>query len=117
MFPQHDEPNRPIFVKPGATDMRKQINGLALMVQDVIGENPFKGACFMFCNRRRNMLKILYWEDNGFCLWTKRLEEQSFPWPKNQSEVSRITHEQLALLLRGIDFWKAHRKLFYKKVS
>ena len=78
---------------------------------------PFDGACFMFCNRRRTTIKILYWEDSGFCLWTKRLEEQRFPWPKDEGEVSRITEDQLGLLLRGIDFWKAHRKLSYRKVS
>ena len=117
IFPKSPHPDRPIFVQPGATDMRKQINGLAVMVQNSIGQNPFDGACFMFCNRRRTTIKILYWEDSGFCLWTKRLEEQRFPWPKNEGEVSRITEDQLSLLLRGIDFWKAHRKLSYRKVS
>ena len=117
IFPKSSHPDRPILVQPGAADMRKQINGLAVMVQNIIGQNPFDGACFMFCNRRRTTIKILYWEDSGFCLWTKRLEEQRFPWPKDEGEVSRITEDQLSLLLGGIDFWKAHRKLSYRKVS
>jgi transposase len=108
---------RTIYVKPGPTDMRKQINGLAVMVQDVLGRNPFDGAYFMFCNRRREMIKILYWEDSGFCLWTKRLEEEKFPWPKDESAVREITTDQLTQLLSGIDFWKAHRKLDYQKVG
>lgn len=109
--------SRTIYVRPGATDMRKQINSLAVMVQDVLERDPFNGAYFMFCNRRRDMLRILYWEDTGFCLWTKRLEKEKFPWPKDESAVREISDEQLRLLLSGIDFWKAHRKLDYRQVG
>jgi len=115
MIPSIQE--RTIYVKPGPTDMRKQINGLAVLVQEVLEHDPFQGAYFMFCNRKRDMLKILYWEDTGFCLWTKRLEEAKYPWPKDESAVREITSEQLHLLLSGIDFWKAHRKLEYRQVG
>ena len=58
-----------IFVKPGATDLRKQQAGLAVVVQNIMKSDPFNGSLFLFCNRRRNLLKVLYWETNGFCMW------------------------------------------------
>ena len=70
--------NRRVFIKPGFTDLRKSINGLSLVVQNIMKEDPFCNAYFIFCNRRRNLLKIVYWDKNGFCLWLKRLEEERF---------------------------------------
>jgi len=66
-----------VFLAPGFTDMRKSINGLSILV-DYLELDPFSGNIFVFCNRRQTMLKILYWERNGFCLWHKRLERHRF---------------------------------------
>ena len=106
-----------IFVKPGVTDLRKQINGLSVIVSEELKMNMFEGNLFLFCNKHRRLLRIIYWESNGFCQWSKRLEADMFPWPMNQKEASEITHQQFGFLLQGIDFWNAHRKLEYHKVS
>jgi transposase len=106
-----------IFVKPGPTDMRKQINGLSILVEEDLEMDPFEGNLFMFCNKKKRILKILYWDRNGFCLWLKRLEKDKFPWPMSRSETAEITREQLEMLLEGIDFWNVHKKLEYSKIK
>ena len=106
-----------IFVKPGPTDMRKQINGLSVIVSEELAMDVFQGDMFLFCNKHRRILKIIYWETNGFCAWYKRLEKDKFPWPMNQKEATEITQQQFSFLLQGIDFWNAHQKLEYHKVS
>lgn len=68
-----------IFVRPGATDMRKQINGLSIVVEAEMKQEPFSGNLFLFCGRTRTLLKALYWDRNGFWLSLKRLEEGRFP--------------------------------------
>ena len=62
-----------VYLAVGITDMRKAINGLSIMVEQHLSKDPFSGDLFVFCNRRQNMIKILYWDKNGFCLWHKRL--------------------------------------------
>jgi transposase len=106
-----------IYVRPGKTDMRKQINGLSILVQDELKLDPFSGALFLFCNKRRHLLKILYWDKTGFCMWIKRLERDKFPWPVNRTEVQEIDFERLRQLLSGIDFWEAHEEVKYSSVS
>jgi transposase len=106
-----------VFVKPGPTDMRKQINGLSMIVSEELEMDPFEGNLFLFCNRFRRILKIIYWDRNGFCMWLKRLEKDKFPWPMNRKEATEITQEQFSFLLQGIDFWNAHQKLEYRSVS
>lgn len=105
-----------IFIKPGVTDMRKQINGLSVVVQDQLEMDPFSGNMFVFCNRSRRLLKVVYWDRNGFCMWLKRLEKDKFPWPQDKNEAAEINLEELKMLLNGIDFWKAHKKLNYTTV-
>lgn len=106
-----------IFVRPGATDLRKASNGLMILAEQVMGQNPFGSHLFLFCNTDRKLLKALYWDKTGFCLWQKRLEKDHFPWPKNDTEAREISYEQLQLLLAGIDFWKAHQPLHFQQVS
>ena len=106
-----------IFLKPGATDMRKHINGLAMIASKEINDNIFSGNLFLFCSKSRKHLKILYWDRNGFCLWLKRLEKDKFPWPKNTNELKELNKHQLSMLLDGIDFFNTHKTLNYKKVS
>ena len=105
-----------IFVRPGVTDFRKQINGLSVMVEEELAGDPFSGSLFLFSNRRRTHLKILYWQRNGFCLWLKRLEKDRFPWPRSEEAAREITVEELTMLLEGIDFWRAHRELDYSRL-
>ena len=88
-----------VYVAVGATDMRKAINGLTIMVEHDFDLDPFCGHLFAFCNRRRTIVKVLYWERNGFCLWQKRLEKHFFRWPQVESEVMQIDHRQLMWLL------------------
>jgi transposase len=105
-----------IFVRPGVTDLRKQINGLAVMVQGELKLDPFSGSLYLFCNRNRRLLKLLYWDRNGFSMWQKRLERDRFPWPKSEEAAREITKSQLRMLLAGIDFWNAHQELSYNTV-
>lgn len=106
------QPQR-VFLAVGSTDMRKSINGLSVMVEQVMGHNPFTGDMFAFCNRRRNMIKILYWDRNGFCVWHKRLEEHRFTWPRTRDEVVSIGPKELEWLLAGLDYTHAHKQLRY----
>lgn len=104
-----------VFIRPGFTDMRKHINGLSAIVQEEMGEDALDGSLYLFLGSCRKRLKVLYWDDNGFCLWYKRLESDRFPWPKEAGEKIEIDGELLSMLLSGIDFFKAHKKLYFKK--
>ena len=91
-----------IFVRPGATDMRKQINGLAVIIEQQMDSNVFEAALFLFCNGERRILKALYWDRTGFCLWQKRLEKHRFPWPRTPEQArTEIDAQKLHMLLDG----------------
>ena len=92
-----------IYVRPGVTDMRKAINGLSVIAAEQMEKDPLSGSLFLFCNRQRRILKCLYWDRNGFCLWQKRLERDKFPWPHSEETAREISAEQLKMLLDGID--------------
>lgn len=107
-----------VYVRPGPTDMRKQVNGLAALVERELSLSPFAEAVFVFCNRERRILKCLFWDKNGFVLWYKRLEKHRFPWPATGATAAReIDERRLALLLDGVDFWRAHEPLSYDRVT
>lgn len=91
-----------VFLHREAVDGRKNINGLALLVEQELGLDPFAAAAYVFSNRRRDRIKILLWERSGFWLLIKRLEADRFVWPKN-SALLELTVEQLHWLLEGID--------------
>ena len=105
-----------IFVRPGATDLRKQINGLAAMAQGEMSQDLFSGSLFVFCNKTRKILKVLYWDRTGFALWQKKLERHRFPWPKSEEAAKEIAVDQFRMVLDGIDFWNAHQKPSYSTV-
>ena len=115
MFPDFSKIQ--IFIKPGSTDMRKAINGLAIMITDDLEADPLSGNLYLFCNKQRKNLKALYWDRNGFCLWQKKLEKHQFPWPKDNNSAMELSREELDMLLKGIDFFKAHQQLKYSKIS
>jgi transposase len=104
-----------VYLALGNTDMRKAINGLSILVQESMDLDPFSGHLFVFCNRRRNILKILYWDRNGFCLWSKRLEKHFFRWPESSEEVMKIDQRELTWLVDGLEInqQKAHDRLSY----
>lgn len=109
-----------VFICLQAIDFRKGINGLAAMVEIELGLSPFAEALYVFSNRRRNQVKILYWERNGFCLWQKRLEQDRFHWLKGSSaRAEKITGQQLNWLLDGYDIarFKPHKTLKYSNIS
>jgi len=106
-----------VYLAVGSTDMRKAINGLSIMVEHAMALNPFSGDLFVFCNRARTIIKILYWDQNGFCLWHKRLEKHRFIWPKAPEDVIMIGPKELNWLLSGLDFTRAHHKLHYQAVA
>ena len=110
--------NTKVYLSLGATDMRKSIDGLSILVSEHLVQNPFSGHLFVFCNRRRNMLKILYWDRNGFCLWHKRLEKHTFKWPVSMREVMTIGQRELSWLMDGLDIQqkKAHKSLDFSAV-
>ena len=96
--------------------MRKAINGLSVIVQEEMEHDPFSGYLFLFCNGGKRILKVLYWDRNGFCLWQKRLEKHRFPWPEIAEAAKEIDVDQFRQLLEGIDFWHAHVELKYAEV-
>ena len=106
-----------IFIRPGHTDLRKGTNGLTVIVQEEMKEDPLSGSVYLFCNRERKLLKAVYWDKSGFWLSQKRLEKEKYPWPQARESVRELSEEELKMLLAGIDFFKAHKTLYYKKVS
>ena len=106
-----------IYVALGATDMRKGYDGLYGLVRDKLGLEVRSGHLFLFANARRNRLKILLWDGSGVWVCAKRLERGRFSWPLAGDGLDRVTlsHEELSLLLGGIDLTRTRRKNWYRK--
>ena len=95
--------NCKVYLACGATDLRKSIDGLSLIVSESFNLDLFSAALFVFCNRNRTKIKILHWESNGLWLYYKRLEKGTFAWPKEDDDsVKEITARELRWLLDGI---------------
>ena len=108
-----------VYLHRDPVDFRKSIDGLSLIVDHAMSLSVFDSALFVFCNKRRDKLKILYWDSSGFCLWYKRLEKEKFKWPrKHTHDVISLNEEQLHWLLRGFDInqLKPHQKLNFDSV-
>ena len=92
-----------VFVAVPPADLRKGYDGLARLVQDVVKEDPLSGHLFVFANRKRNRIKILYWDRDGYAVWMKRLERGNFRWPAPAADHIEWTALELAAVLGGID--------------
>ena len=99
------------YVACGYTDLRRGIDGLAAIVSQQYGRDLCEDSLFLFCGRRRDRMKALYWEKDGFLLLYKRLEEGSFHWPRSGDEVRQLTQQQYRWLMEGlkIEQPKAHK--------
>ncbi len=105
-----------VYAWLGMTKMDLGIEQLARLVQEEINAGPYGGDWYMFCGAQRTTIKILYWDRNGFCTWRKKLERDHFPWPRRGSGVRLLTQTEVELIFRGIDFWKEHKAIEYKKI-
>lgn len=93
-----------VYLHRDPVDFRKSIDGLSLIVDQSMTLSVFDSALFVFCNKRRDKLKILYWDNSGFCLWYKRLEKERFKWSrKDKDDIITLNEEQFHWLLRGVD--------------
>lgn len=107
-----------VYVVPGVTDLRKAIDGLSVYVEEQLELDPFSGHLFAFCNRRRDMVKVLYWDRNGFCVWQKRLERERFDWPMTGEACLRVDMRHFEWLLEGfrICVEEGHGRYRYQSV-
>jgi len=109
-----------VYLAVGSTDMRKSINGLSGIVQDSFSLDPFGEALFVFCNRKRDRIKILQWDSDGFWLLFKRLEKGHFRWPAEGGDATiTLTGEELAILLGGarVELKLRRDEVFGRKIS
>ena len=106
----------PVYLACGPTDLRKQINGLALLVSSVFKLDPFDPALFVFCNRNKNRLKILTFDSDGFVMYLKRLERGRFRWPGvgNDTEAMELDMAEFTTLMSGT---KLERRLTRSEVT
>lgn len=108
-----------VYLAQGSTDLRKSIDGLAVLVREGFDLDPFSPSYFVFCNRNRDKLKILHWDHNGFWLYYRRLERGRFEWPtKEWDSPLKISHRQLRWLLDGIpiDQRQAHPEVLQRSI-
>ncbi len=113
----HDEVA--VYLCREVVDMRKSINGLSILVEEGLSLDPFGPTLFVFCNRKRDKVKILYWERTGFVLWYKRLEKNRFAWSlPGSDEVVTLSGRELNWLLDGIDVFalKPHEEVSFETV-
>lgn len=110
--------NIKVWLILGATDMRKSMNSLSVLVAEYQGMDVFSGHLFAFCNGDRTIVKALYWDRNGFCLWHKRLERGRFLWPRSEQEIVAMEYRQLQWLLDGLDplSAKGHPSLHFTNI-
>jgi transposase len=108
-----------IFLAAGPTDMRKGFDGLQGLVSGTLQRDPLSGHLFLFINRRRDKLKVLYWDGDGLAIWYRRLEEGTFQVPKLDGDQTslEIRSEELTMLLRGIDLTSVRRRKRYAKAG
>ena len=95
------QPDR-VFIACGYTDLRRSIDGLAGIVKYQFELDPYTNALFLFCGRRRDRIKALYWEGDGFLLLYKRLEKGKFQWPRNSADLKQLTPQQYRWLMEGL---------------
>ena len=96
-----------VYLHKAPVDFRKQINGLSVLVSESMTMDPFKPVLYVFSNRARDRVKVLYWDANGFCLWQKRLEKQRFVWPLlHKDDAVELTGDQLNWLVAGYDVFR-----------
>jgi transposase len=105
-----------IHLATGATDMRKGFNGLAILAQKVIKKTPYSGHLFLFRGRRGDLIKILWWDGTGMCLFAKRLERGRFTWPMTREGVVILTPAQLSMLLEGLE-WRNPKKTWQPELA
>lgn len=109
-----------IFLCRDYTDMRKGANGLAVKIEQELHQSLFERHIFVFTNRTRTTVKMLYWDNTGFAVWHKRLEQATFKWPlREETKVVRLSQQQIAWLLEGYDIskMKPHISLVYRTIS
>ena len=105
-----------VWVAAGVTDMRKGMDGLAALVQTTLAENPFSGHIFVFRGRRGDLVKLVWFDGDGLCLFAKRLERGRFVWPQATSGTVALSPAQLSMLLEGID-WRRPVKTWRPEVA
>jgi transposase len=98
-----------IWIAAGITDMRRGFQGLSAQVQTVLGEQPYSGHVFVFRGRRGDIVKLLWFDGDGLCLFQKRLERGRFIWPQAESGTVSLSRAQLSMLLEGIDWRRPER--------
>jgi transposase len=108
-----------VYLHRDAVDFRKSVNGLVMIVEQALALDPFASACFVFGNRRRDRVKLLCWQKNGFWLCYKRLEVDRFIWPCGDEAVVTLSVEQLHWLLDGIDLsaLRRHHTRVFQRAS
>jgi len=98
-----------IFLACGATDMRKGFDGLAVMTQQVLEQSPHSGALFAFRGKRGDLVKLLWYDGQGLCLFSKRMDRGKFVWPATKTGKVTLSAAQLSMLLEGIDWRRPER--------
>lgn len=114
-------PQAPVYLALGVTDLRNNIDGLSLIVEKTFRLDPFSNSMFVFCNRKRDKIKILLWDKNGFWLYYRRLETGTFHWPgkEDYKRVLPITQQQLSWILDGLHLNEpsAHKEVLMRKMA
>ena len=106
-----------IIIRPGTTNMLASREQLLETIKTIMKDDPFSGAVFIFCNRKRNILKMIWWDKTGFWVAQKKLEKGQWPWPNTQKEVKQLNLDQIEMLLKGVDFFKGHEELFFSEIN
>lgn len=110
-------PSVRLFVCAQPTDMRRGFDGLSIMVEKILKQDPFSGHLFVFRNRRQDRIKVLYWDRDGYAIWYKRLEKGTIQFSANLSDGAELRATDLAMLLDGIDPTKVKRRQRYSRTK
>ena len=104
-----------IYIHREPVDMRKSINGLSIIVDQGMKLDLQSSSLFIFCNRKRSHMKMLYFDRTGFALWLKKLDQSKFPWPKDlDDDVITIGVANLEMMLQGINIWSRHKDVCFE---